>query len=125
VAVWLVIFTLTCVLELPIYLLPLRPVLPLRLGIVLLLGLNLATHPIVWFLLPRIFENQVHYVLAAEAFAVIVEGLILGALARRQRWEGWGWLSAVGLAFLANACSAGIGEVIAYRLVGWLGLLPR
>jgi hypothetical protein len=123
VAVWLVLFTLTCLLELPVYLLPLRPALPLRWGLLLLLGLNLATHPIVWFVLPRLFENQVHYVLVAEAFAVIAEGLILGALARRRGWQGWGSLSAMGLAFLANACSAGIGELVGYRLVGWIGLL--
>jgi hypothetical protein len=123
--VWLVLFTLTCLLELPVYVLPLRPVLPLRWGLLLLLVLNLATHPIVWFVLPRIFENQVHYVLVAEAFAVIVEGLILGGLARRRRWEGWGWLSMMGLAFLANACSATIGEIIGYPIVGWLGLVPK
>jgi hypothetical protein len=124
-AIWLALFTLTCLLELPIYLLPLRPAVPLRWGLLLLFGLNLATHPIVWFVLPRVFNNQVHYVLVAEAFAVIVEGLILGAIARWRRWEGWGWLSMMGLAFLANAFSATVGELIGDRVVGWLGLLPR
>jgi hypothetical protein len=124
VVAWLAIFTLTCLLELPIYLVPLRRVLPLRWGLLVLLALNLATHPIVWFVLPRIFENQVHYVLIAEAFAVLVEGLLLGALSRWRHWPGWGGLSLIGLAFMANAWSATLGELTGYRLIGWLGLLP-
>ncbi len=91
--IWVITFSLTCLLELPIYVFTLRRVVRLGWALALVLGLNLATHPIVWFLLPRLFENQLHYVLIAEAFAVVVEGLVLGALAFWRRWEGWGWLS--------------------------------
>lgn len=123
--IWVITFSLTCLLELPIYVIPLRRVVPLGWALALVLGLNLATHPIVWFLLPRLFENQLHYVLIAEAFAVVVEGLILGALTFWRRWQGWGWLAMIGLAFLANAWSEALGELFGYRLLAWLGLVSR
>jgi hypothetical protein len=122
--IWLAIFALTCVLELPVYVLFLRRVLPIGWGLLLLLALNLSTHPIVWFLLPRLLPNQVHYVLVAEAFAVLVEGLLLIAVTRWRRLPNWNALALIGLSFLANAGSATVGELLGYRLLGWLGLLP-
>jgi len=120
--VWLYIFALTCLLELPVYLWLLRHVVCVPWGLLLCLALNLATHPIVWFVLPGLLENQQHYVLVAEAFAVGVEALILIALAHFRRWD-LPWLSLVGVAFLANAFSATLGELVGYRLLQWLGVL--
>lgn len=120
---WLYIFCLTYLLELPVYLILTRRVLRPHLGLLVCLGLNLLTHPLVWFVLPGAIESQVHYVLVAEAFAVLTEGIALVALARWRRWEGWPWLSLIGLAFLANAWSAAVGELCGYRLLQALGLL--
>lgn len=122
---WPYIFVMTCLLELPIYLWLLRQAVKPAWGLLLCLTLNLLTHPVVWFVLPALLENQVHYVLVAEAFAVIVEGLALIALTRWKRWEGLPWLSLLGVAFLANAVSATVGELLGYRLLDLLGLIPR
>jgi hypothetical protein len=121
---WPWIFALTCLLELPVYLWLLRPAVTPARGLLVCIGLNLLTHPLVWFVFPTLLENQVHYVLVAEAFAVIVEGLALVALARWRGWEGFPWLSLVGVAFLANAFSATVGELVGYRLLDLLGLVP-
>jgi len=121
---WPYIFVLTCLLELPVYLWLLRRAIKPAGGLLVCLALNLLTHPLVWFVFPALLENQVHYVLVAEAFAVIVEGLALVALARWRRWEGFPWLSLVGVAFLANAFSATVGELVGYRLLDLLGLVP-
>jgi hypothetical protein len=120
---WVYIFSLTCLLELPIYVGLLRRVVRLPWGLLLCLVLNLLTHPLVWFVLPNLLENQVHYVLVAEAFAVVTEGLALLGIARWRRWEGWPWLSLFGVAFFANAFSAAVGEIGGYHLLGWLGLV--
>jgi len=120
---WLCIFALTYLLELPLYLGLLRSAIRPRWGLLLCLVLNLTTHPVVWFVLPSVLENQVHYVLVGEAFAVVVEGLVLIGVARLRRWEGWPWLSLVGVSFLANAFSASVGEIAGYRLIQWLGII--
>jgi hypothetical protein len=116
VTAWLKIFTLTYVIETPIYGAALREQLAWRWSLLLSLILNLATHPIVWFLLPRIFVNQINYALFAEAFAVTVEALIIAAAARLREWPRREWLWCFGLAFVANAVSATVGEVLYYVL---------
>lgn len=113
---WLKIFTLTYAVETPIYGAALRSQLAWRWTLLLSLLLNLATHPIVWFVLPRLFDNQVTFALFAEAFAVTVEALILAAAARLREWPRREWLWCFGLAFVANAISATAGEVLYYVL---------
>jgi hypothetical protein len=72
---WLPAFVLTLVVELPIAVLLLRPS---GLGVWRLAGIvaiaNLATHPVVWFVLPQLLDvGTVAYVAASEAWAVAVE----------------------------------------------------
>ena len=119
---WAILFAMTYLLELPIYQGLLRRVVRLRQGLLLCLALNVATHPIVWFVWPIVLENQLHYVLVAEAFAVLVEATLLWGMARWKRWPDGSWLSFVGVAFLANAFSVAVGEIAGYPLLHALGL---
>jgi hypothetical protein len=121
---WLVVFGVTYILELPIYALGLRGSVAFARVVFVALVLNLATHPVVWFVLPKLFaNNQIHYVLVAEAFAVTVEGVLLWLIARWQRWPErcCSWLWCTGLAFVANAFSAALGEV-GYTVLEGLGV---
>lgn len=119
---WLVVFAVTYLCELPIYALGLRGSVAFARALLVTLVLNLATHPVVWFVLPKVFgDDAVHYVLVAEAFAVTVEGVVLWLIARWQRWPERSWLWFIGLAFVANAFSATLGEV-GYVVLGRLGV---
>ena len=76
-------------------------------------GASLLTHPIVWFLIPRL-EYQSYWVMVAraEVFAVVVEGLYFYALQvfslqRAMRWS-----------LLANASSLGLG-LLSRAIFGW------
>ena len=65
---------------------------------------NLATHPLVWFLFPGLAIGYGFRVAASEAFALAVEGaaylMIWPDLRPRRAW---------GIALLANAASFGVG----------------
>lgn len=76
-------------------------------------GASLVTHPIVWFLIPRLpFGHYWVMVAFAEAFAVVAEGLYFSALGlfdlRRALW----------VTLLANAGSASLG-LASRELWGW------
>jgi hypothetical protein len=113
---WLKIFALTYTIETPIYFAALRRHLHFLGALLVSLVLNLATHPVVWFVLPKIFSNQVNYALFAEAWAVTIEALLLKALDRGLHWGRQGWLWFFGLAFVANGISASVGELLYYFL---------
>ena len=110
---WLIAFLLTLAVELPIVLVVLRR--ETSPGRILAAGLaaNLMTHPVVWFLLPRLFSSYLVYLLVAELGAFLAEALVYRAalrpLSRRM---------AVSASALANAASLGLGLLL-YRL-GWL-----
>jgi len=106
---WLPVFLFAQAIEMPLYALPLR-----RLGYTrpkrwLAAFIPTAlTHPIVWFVFPRLVHPYLAMAIAAESFAVVVEALVL----RR-----FGVQRALGWSLLANALSCGLG--LAGR--AWLG----
>jgi hypothetical protein len=64
-------------------------------------GLSLPTHPVVWFVFPRIWPGGwLDQTLAAEAFAVGVEAALLARL---------GVSSSLGWALAANGLSVALG----------------
>lgn len=118
---WLSAFLLTQLVEVPIYTVALarcggrRPVLlsdpvftPRR--VALAFGASLITHPVVFFVFPRVWGGGWwHQVAAAEAFAVAFEAAYLTVLGvRRSVW----W------ALAANAASLGVGQ-LTRGLWGW------
>lgn len=109
---WAKVFAITIALETPLYVLGLSKVMsPVRAVLASIL-VNLATHPVVWFVLPGVFPEQVHYALAAEAMAITVEaGLLFGAcLLFRGNKKSLLWF--LGLCFLVNAASTTLGQVV-------------
>lgn len=104
-------FSLTCILEAPIYWLAAR-----RFGkgskeiLLLILGLNLATHPIVVFVMPRISlmlgQSSLFDVSSSEVFAPVVEALLLWRVGR------FPMVWAIPVAIAANLCSWWLGSYL-------------
>src|SRR5215475_10008528 len=105
---WLSAFLWTLVLELPVYALCLRE----RFGgwrtpIVLALGMNAVSHPLLWFVFPK-WQPFWLWLLVAESCVTLFEGMILAialACVRSARPVG----TALAVAVAANALSTGFG----------------
>lgn len=108
---WAWAFVWTLALELPIYALIVRRWvrggLPL---LAVLLGLNVATHPALWYLAPR-FHPYWIWVLTMETGVVVVEALLLTLYLRRHDVP-LPWLRALLAAFVANLVSTLIGFLV-------------
>ena len=76
---WLTAFALTQLIETPIYCAAQRGrPWPKRLGVAF--GATCLSHPIVWFLIPQLFEERWEVRLASETFAVASEAVWLHLL---------------------------------------------
>ena len=103
---WLAAFSVTQIVECPIYGYALADH-RWRWGCAF--GLSAVTHPIIFFALPRLFPADYWtYVSVAEAFAVVVEAGLLSALGARRPLQ---W------ALLANGASLLVG----LTLRAWIG----
>lgn len=118
-AAWLAAFFFTQAVEVPIYVVALWRGSPARgagpeasaaearslLALYLIgFGASALTHPIVWFMFPRLpIDSYVTMVACAEVFAVVVEGVYLRALGVVRLRRG------LMLSLLANAASASLG----------------
>jgi hypothetical protein len=118
-------FALTCVIELPVYLLafaalgwcrarpsPNRP-LTIRTALALALAVNCITHPVLWAISVR--QPQPSRLLAAELGVALVEGLLIFLVVLRRRGRespasrlSWSMLSALGV----NTLSLLVGLVL-------------
>ncbi len=116
VEIWFRAFVLTLVVEAPIVALPLRrwePSLPRLLALVACA--NLASHPIVWFVLTQVFLiGTPEYLGVAEAWAVACESALYWLALR-----GLPMRRAVAVSLAANAVSFVVGQVVAHL---WPGL---
>ncbi len=99
---WFAAFLLTLAIEIPIAGYLLRRVERDRVRLVILLIFaNLATHPVVWYVMTQLFlVGTWEYFLAAESWAVAVEALFYAAAFR-----GLDPRRAIAVAVLANAAS--------------------
>ena len=106
---WLAAFVLTLAVEVPIAAYLLRRVEPDRLRLaILLVFANLATHPIVWYVITQLFLiGTWEYFLAAEAWAIAVEAVFY-AIA----FPGLGPRRAIVVAVVANAASFLAGRIV-------------
>lgn len=111
---WAVAFAFTQLVEVPVYLAAMRRQrFDARRAVrfCAAFGASALTHPIVWFVFPRLLSRQGYWTLfaAAEAFAVVAEGCYLGlfGLRRAFRWS-----------LCANALSVGLGLALR-SCVGW------
>lgn len=92
---WLAAFAFTQIVEVPIY----RRALGGR--ALVAFGASALTHPVVWFVFPRLpFASYLAMVAAAEVFAWLVEAAYLRAFGLRR---------ALAWSLVANAASLGLG----------------
>jgi len=105
---WLEAFVWTCALETPVYVLLLRRSLRPWWGpVVTSIGLQLATHPLLWILFPGDGDFRTTF-LVFETGVALVEGLLVALLLRRLG-DPRPFLRGMGAGLLANALSATIG----------------
>lgn len=110
---WFGAFLLTLVVETPIVVVVLRHAETdlARLGLIAVFA-NLATHPAVWFVFTQLFlVGTAAYVLAAEAWAVLVETAFFMVVIR-----GVGARRAVAASLLANGASILAGLLVGSHL---------
>lgn len=115
---WLRSFVLTLVVETPIVVVLLRRAEPdiARLALIAVFA-NLATHPAVWFVFTQLFlVGTPEYILAAEAWAVLLETAVFMVVIR-----GVGVRRAATASFLANGASILAGLLVGGQLLE----LPR
>ncbi len=105
---WLFAFALTQAVEMPIWAVALCG----RRGRWLVaFGASALTHPIVWWVFPRLWPSGYWaMVVAAEAFAVLAEAAYMRAFGLRR---------ALPWSLLANGASCAAGFAI-YAVLGWL-----
>lgn len=120
ITAWLSGFLFTQAVEVPLYVAamrawadedaPFRPRLPAQIAVAF--GASLITHPVVWFVIPRIPGSYELMMVRAELFAVVVEALYLYALGvfRMRR--------AAAVSLLANGASFSLG-LLSRWLFGW------
>jgi hypothetical protein len=110
-SLWAWAFAWTLAFELPIYALILRRWVrggwPMS---AVLIGVNVATHPALWYLAPR-FSPYWLWVLTMETGVVLVEALLLTLYLGRQDVP-LPWLRALLAAFVANALSTLLGFLV-------------
>lgn len=113
---WLEAFVFTQVLEMPIYWWVFRKH-KVPLALVMSAQPTLLTHPVVWFVWPRLPTDYWTMVACAEAFAVLAEMCIaLFIIGRTSRVS---LRLCFALALLANAASLGLGLLLRYT-TGWI-----
>jgi len=108
---YVAVFLLTCSLEAPIYFLAahkwkFKPHQTLH----QILVLNLATHPLVYWVFPRVMEalewRAAYMVTSAEVFAIVTEALLL-----KYCWK-YSWRWAWGASLIANLFSWWAGSLL-------------
>jgi hypothetical protein len=104
---WASSFLWTLGLEIPLYVLLLRGPLGLWRAALLALGVNLLTHPALWFLMPQ-FHPWWLWLLVGELGVFAVEALLL-AWALRLRGDAQ---RAVFLPIVASACANSVSAVM-------------
>jgi hypothetical protein len=102
---WLGAFAFTQAVEIPIYMRPLTG------RFMVAFGASALTHPVLWFVFPRIHAFQGDYwygVGCAEGFAVVVEAVWIFCFGVRPALQALMW------SILANGMSFGLGLVSRY-----------
>ncbi len=107
---WFAAFVLTLAVEAPLVAFLLRRAEPdlLRLGVLVIFA-NLATHPVVWYVITQLLlVGTLGYALVAEAWAIAAEAAFYGTVIK-----GLTARRAIAVAFAANATSWLTGRLIA------------
>ena len=108
---WLHAFLLTLVIEVPVFVLVWRFGRSLRRPLWRIAAAGAAgtvlTHPLLWFVWPRVVTDYNMYVLTGEVIVAVVESFTFFALARPITLR-----RAIAASLLANGASYGIGVLV-------------
>ncbi len=102
---WLPSFVLTLAIELPLAAALMRRDHPWKPALAAGLG-TAMTHPLLWFVWPRVVSDYWLYIVTGEAGVVLLETVVYRTLI------GIGWRRAFGVAALVNAASYLLGTLI-------------
>ncbi|MCA9514594.1 MAG: hypothetical protein KC635_06620 [Myxococcales bacterium] len=109
---WLEAFVLTCAIEIPIYALVLRRALPsLEWRLLLAFGVQVATHPALWFVVPQ-WRPYGTWVLVMELCVFSVEALLVAAALRFRPTLARALGIAALASFAANLTSTLVGFLV-------------
>jgi hypothetical protein len=126
---WIPAFLLTCVIEVPVYLVMFelfelfgrarskwgsdRPILVLgwRRAVLLALAVNAVTHPVFWA--SALQMDSTAGLVLGEPVVTVAEGLMIWAVVRRRP------LACLACALVANAASAILGTAISAYVISW------
>lgn len=70
---------------------------------------TVVTHPLLWYVWPKVVRDYSTYILTGELLVAAVESVIFYALARPIRF-----LQAVSVSLIANGTSYGLGALLRY-----------
>jgi hypothetical protein len=102
----LVGYLFTVSIEAPTLLVGLSRIHPIKHRLFAGIWLTACTYPVVWLVLPPLFEERWAYLTVAEIFAPAAECLLFWAAFEKTRWRD---LAAI---VVANLLSFGLGEVV-------------
>lgn len=105
---YLYIFTQSCLLEIPFYLIFIKR--PKLEKTAFVFAMNSMTHPIVFFGLMNLSMTFLQNILVAEAFAILSESFALNLLLKMD------WKRAALASLLANLVSWQLGPVLTYTI---------
>jgi hypothetical protein len=112
---WLRAFLATLILETPVVVWLTRDSpMPTWRRTAIALFANLATHPIVWFVIPPTGLTGMFGLVVAETWAVVIEWWVYFVAFPKMTLG-----RALGISALANGFSFGVGLVL-FQLTGWL-----
>lgn len=86
---------------------------PVRVRLLAGVWLTACTYPVVWLVLPPLFEQRWRYLLVAETFAPVAECVLFWwAFVKPLPRDRWVTIRDIAAITVANLCSFGLGEVI-------------
>jgi hypothetical protein len=104
---WVKSFALTLIIEIPIFSVLVRREVPLWRGALAGALGTCFTHPCLWFIWPFVVRDYVPYIVSGELLIATIESLTFFAVARPISIK-----KAIGVSFVANAASYGIGALL-------------
>lgn len=111
-------YTITVLVETAVLLVALSPRHPVRARLFAGVWLTACTYPVVWLVLPRVFETRVSYLVVAEVFAPAAECVLFYlAFLKPQPPDRQATTRDMVAIVVANLASFGVGELLYAFLV--------
>jgi len=104
---WVRSFVFTLAAEVPVYVLLVWKKVPLWRAVVAGMAGTCLTHPLLWFVWPKVVSDYTVYIVTGEILVAVIETLVFWIIARPVFFS-----RAVAASFIANAVSYGLGMLL-------------